>query len=139
MSGFPENFGILAAGAQGMFALLLGIRMTQLRVSQMKAKAKTESPAFKKWHTAQLVQAEYNPLFIALFVGIHFAAKAANSPLRFNSEIAIALGFVSSVMFVLGVVTMGDGPVTSPPLLRACGAVLRYVALGMCSYEITQY
>eukprot|EP01064_Diplonema_japonicum_P020574 TRINITY_DN30182_c0_g1_i1.p1 TRINITY_DN30182_c0_g1~~TRINITY_DN30182_c0_g1_i1.p1 ORF type:complete len:136 (+),score=11.36 TRINITY_DN30182_c0_g1_i1:66-473(+) len=130
----PENLGLLVAGAHGMLALIMGVKMTSLRVT----KVPQDSSTFKLWHTSQLVTSEYTPLFIALCVGIHFAVKAAGGALRANSIVGMCLSLFGSLCFILGVTTTPKGS-TGPTPLRVLGGLTRYIALGICSYEITRY
>eukprot|EP01059_Diplonema_ambulator_P037180 TRINITY_DN968_c0_g1_i1.p1 TRINITY_DN968_c0_g1~~TRINITY_DN968_c0_g1_i1.p1 ORF type:complete len:142 (+),score=47.10 TRINITY_DN968_c0_g1_i1:61-486(+) len=137
MVQFPEKYGLVAAGVQGGLALALGIKMTTLRVKNMLARNKDEqedekaarTKVFDRWHMVQLNSAEYHPLFMALYIALHFASQGK---LKRSSEVGITMGLAGTIAFIIG-----KGFIEKVPNpMGAMGVLFRYLSLGILSYDV---
>jgi len=128
---------MLSAGAQTFLALVLGFRMTAFRASALTTGGVLESASFKKWHKAQTNSAEYNGIFIGM-CALFYAASTGRGlePSKLTNH-ACGLAAVSSYLFAAGVI-VGNPPGNGgaqPNWLRVLGAVGRYAAMALMSFE----
>lgn len=138
----------------GVLELLLAMRMSAVNMEQMKvarnavqprkaAEAFLRSTYYKKWSRAQLNNTEYAPMLAVLMLLIKYKADRAGRKLTAFEEISCYGAFVSSFVFVVGLVRQGklDHRNVRPGRggispLRPLGAMARYISMAALIYNI---
>eukprot|EP01061_Rhynchopus_euleeides_P015197 TRINITY_DN2601_c0_g1_i1.p2 TRINITY_DN2601_c0_g1~~TRINITY_DN2601_c0_g1_i1.p2 ORF type:complete len:132 (+),score=28.23 TRINITY_DN2601_c0_g1_i1:548-943(+) len=124
---FPENYGLVAAGLQGIFGILIASRMSLLRFTRTPF----TSDVFKKWHSAQLNVTEYNATLMVIYGLLHFDAKSKDRELSQIANIFITIGLLSQPVFTAGALSKQR---VSP--LRVVGAGMRYLSIVAMCFEL---
>eukprot|EP00755_Sulcionema_specki_P019357 Sspe_Gene.12000::Locus_4081_Transcript_1_1_Confidence_1.000_Length_718::g.12000::m.12000 len=135
MDTLTPKLPLWCTAGQGILALAMGARMSAFRIQGILRKTPElfDSAYFKLWHKAQLNAAEYHGILVGMYLASYLGHDRNPSSL---SKLGCLLGVVGSYIYCIAVVNGPQQRVRSPPVIRASGALMRYLSMAVLAADL---